>query len=85
MISSFIKFPLIFISGIFVPLSEMPGFARSITYISPLTYFTDLIRYATGGDNYFPVVADLLAIIGFTVVAWVVAVKIHNRTLPKRI
>ena len=85
MISSFVKFPLIFISGIFVPLSEMPGFARSITYISPLTYFTDLIRYSTGGDNYFPVVADLLAIIGFTVVAWVVAVKIHNRTLPKRI
>ncbi len=85
MISSFVKFPLLFISGIFVPLSEMPAFARSITYISPLTYFTDLTRYATGGENYFPVAADLLAIIGFTVVAWVVAVKLHNRTLPKRI
>ena len=85
MISSFVKFPLLFISGIFVPLSEMPAFARSITYISPLTYFTDLTRYATGGENYFPVAADLLAIVGFTVVAWVVAVKLHNRTLPKRI
>jgi len=85
MISSFVKFPLLFISGIFVPLSEMPAFARSITYISPLTYFTDLTRYATGSENYFPVAADLLAIIGFTVVAWVVAVNLHNRTLPKRI
>ena len=85
MISSFVKFPLIFISGIFVPLSEMPAFARSIAFISPLTYFTDLIRYATGGENYFPVAADLLAIVGFTVVSWVVAVKLHNRTLPLRV
>ena len=85
MISSFIKFPLIFISGIFVPISELPGFARSITYISPLTYFTDLTRYAMGGGNYFPIFVDFLVIILFTVVAWVIAVKIHNRTLPMRV
>jgi ABC-2 type transport system permease protein len=85
MISSFIKFPLIFISGVFVPLSELPGFARSICYISPLTYFTDLARYATGGGNYIPIGVDFVAIIGFTLVFWVVAVMLHNRTLPKRI
>jgi hypothetical protein len=28
---------------------------------------------------------DLLAIIGFTVVSWVIAVILHNRTLPKRL
>ena len=85
MISSFVKFPLIFISGVFVPLSELPGFAKSICFISPLTYFTDLTRYATGGQNYFPIAADLLAIIGFTVVSWIIAVMLHNRTLPKRV
>ncbi len=85
MISSFVKFPLIFISGVFVPLSELPGFARGICFISPLTYFTDLTRYATGGENYFSIAVDLLAIIGFTVAAWVIAVKLHNRTLPNRI
>jgi ABC-2 type transport system permease protein len=85
MISSFIKFPLIFISGIFVPLSEMPAFARSITYISPLTYFTDLARYSMGGRNYFPIGIDFLVLAAFTVAAWIVAVKIHNRTLPMRI
>ncbi len=85
MISSFIKFPLIFISGVFIPLTEMPAFARSITFISPLTYFTDLVRYSMGGENYFPVGIDFLMLIVFTVAAWVVAVKIHNRTLPMRI
>jgi len=85
MISAFVKFPLLFISGIFVPLSELPRFARSICFISPLTYFTDLTRYATGGENYFPIAVDLLAIVGFTMVSWVVAVKLHNKTLPKRL
>ena len=85
MISSFIKFPLIFISGIFVPLSEMPTFARSITFISPLTYFTDLARYSMGDENYLPIGIDFLVLVLFTVAAWFIAVKLHNRTLPKRI
>lgn len=85
MISSLIKFPLIFISGVFVPLSELPGFARGISFISPLTYFTDLARYTTGGGNYLPIALDLLAIIGFAVAFWAIAVSLHNRTLPKRI
>jgi len=33
----------------------------------------------------FPIAGDVLAIIGFTVVSWVIAVRLHNRTLPKRI
>jgi len=85
MISSFIKFPLIFISGVFVPLSELPAATRSISFISPLTYFTDLARYATGGKNYFAVGVDLLVLVIFTVVSWIIAVKLHNRTLPIRL
>jgi ABC-2 type transport system permease protein len=85
MISSFIKFPLIFISGVFVPLNELPAFARDISFISPLTYFTDLARYSAGGANYFPITMDLLAIIGFAVAFWIIAVALHNRTLPKRL
>ncbi|HXZ29912.1 MAG TPA: ABC transporter permease, partial [Dehalococcoidia bacterium] len=85
MISSFIKFPLVFISGVFVPLSELPAFARGICFISPLTYFTDLARYSAGDVNYFPIAADFLAVIGFTAAFWVISVMLHNRTLPKRI
>ena len=43
MLSTLIKFPLMFISGVFVPLSQMPAIAQSIAFISPLTYFTDLV------------------------------------------
>ena len=85
MLSTLIKFPLMFISGVFIPLSEMPAVAQTIAFISPLTYSTDLARYATGGTNYFGVGVDIAALASFTVVAWVVAVKLHNRTLPMRV
>lgn len=85
MIGTIIKFPLMFISGVFTPLSDMPAFVRSIAYISPLTYFTDLARYATGGTNYFSVGIDIAVLVAFTIVTWIMSVKIHNRTLPMRV
>jgi ABC-2 type transport system permease protein len=63
----------------------MPTFVRNIAFISPLTYFTDLARYATGDKNYFAVSIDLLVLVLFTVAAWIIAVILHNRTLPKRV
>ncbi len=85
MLSTLVKFPLMFISGVFVPLSQLPPAARIIANFSPLTYFTDLARYATGGQNYYSVPVNLGAILIFTVISWIVAVKLHNKTLPMRV
>ena len=85
MLSSLVKFPLVFISGIFIPLDELPSWGRGIASVSPLTYFTDLARYCVGGTSHYPVFVDLVAVLGFTVIFWVVAVKLHERSLPKRL
>lgn len=85
MLSTLIKFPLMFISGVFIPLSDLPVAARAIGFISPLTYFTDIARYATGHGSYLPLYVDFLAIIAFTFVFWIIAVKLHNKTLPMRV
>jgi len=85
MLSTLVKFPLMFISGVFVPLSQLPEWARIVASISPLTYFTDVARYATGGESHYSIAVNLLAMVAFTVVSWVVAVKLHNRTLPMRV
>jgi hypothetical protein len=54
MLSSLIKFPLVFISGIFIPLEQMPPWGLAFAVFSPLTYFTDLVRYTFTGDHFFP-------------------------------
>lgn len=85
MLSTLVRFPLMFISGIFIPLSQLPAVAKGISLISPLTYFTDLARSAMGETGCYSALVNVSAIVAFTVVFWIVAVTLHNRTLPRRV
>jgi len=85
MIASVVKFPVIFISGVFIPLAELPGWGQAIAYISPLTYFTDIARISMQGQGYLPIAVDLLALLAFTLLFTVAALILHRRTMPRRI
>ena len=85
MLSSMIKFPLVFISGVFIPIEELPVWGRAISSISPLTYFTDLARFSIQGRSYYPIAIDIIALIVFTVAFLFVAIKIHEHTILKRL
>jgi len=75
---------LIFISGVFIPLSQMPGASRFISFISPLTYYTDIARYSVEGISYFSPVLNLLVLSGFTALFFAVAIIWHKKSLAKR-
>jgi len=83
LIATLIKFPLIFISGVFAPLPEM-GAARFLSYISPLTYYTDLVRHAMMGESSFSPLVNVLVLAGFAVVLYSAAVIWHRKSLDKR-
>jgi len=85
MLSSMVKFPLVFISGIFIPIEELPAWGKIISSISPLTYFTDLARYSIQGNSYYPIELDLTALVAFAIIFLVTAIKIHERTMQKRL
>jgi ABC-2 type transport system permease protein len=85
MLSSLVKFPLVFISGIFIPLSQLPVWGRGVSYISPLTYFTDIGRSCFQGEGHLPLAVDFAVLIAFTALFLVVAIKLHQRTMPRRI
>jgi ABC-2 type transport system permease protein len=85
MISNLVKFPLVFISGVFIPILEMQDWGRIIASFSPLTYFTDLVNYCIHGSSYYSVFVDFAALIGFTLLFLIAAIKIHEKTLPKRL
>ncbi len=57
-LSNLIRFPLIFISGIFVPLQQMEGWALTLAYCSPLTYLVDLFNAAMSGRSVFSPLVD---------------------------
>jgi len=85
MISMMVKFPLVFISGIFIPVQELPSWGQALASLSPLTYITDLCRYAFQGAGYYPVMVDIGALLVFLAVFMAIAIKLHERSLPKRL
>lgn len=82
-LSNLIRFPLIFISGIFVPLSHMSGAARALAYCSPLTYLVDLFNAAMAGSSAFSSLLDCGILIMVTIVFIVAAKVIQKRNLTK--
>ena len=79
MLSNLVRLPLIFISGVFVPLAEMPVWSKPILPLSPLSYATDIIRAAYGTESYFGVWLDLVMLIVFAVVLVGAALLFHRR------
>jgi len=85
MISSLVKFPLVFVSGVFISIGQMPFLGRIIASFSPLTYFTDLTRHLILTVGYYPLILDFSMVAIFTLIFLVAAVKLHEKTLTKRI
>jgi ABC-2 type transport system permease protein len=80
MLSSLVRLPLIFISGVFVPHADMPQWGQWLSPLSPLSYSADLIRAGYGGTPYFPLPVDIAALIGFALVFLAAARFIHRLT-----
>jgi ABC-2 type transport system permease protein len=83
LLATLIKFPLIFISGVFVPITEMGKF-KVLSFFSPLTYYTDLVRHSVQGVSQFSPFINLMVLLGFTIVLFAISLKWHKKSIGKR-
>lgn len=84
-ISTLIKFPMIFISGVFISLKDLPLWGKILASFSPLTYFVDLLRFSIKIDYYYSVGLDFFALFIFALIFYTLAIRLHHRGMPKRI
>ncbi len=84
-LANLVRLPLIFFSGVFLPIREMPEWGMILSFASPLTYTTESIRFALGQETLIhPGVA--LGMIGvFLLLFWTGSLLLHKRTITKRI
>ena len=72
--------PMMFVSGVFYPIETMPWILQKLAYIFPLTYLNDAMRgIMLKGQTLGDVWLDLVVLLGFTVLFFVVGVKLFNR------
>jgi ABC-2 type transport system permease protein len=48
---NFFRFPLLFVSGVFMPVAQMPWWIKPVTYLSPLTPVVELVRIGVHGES----------------------------------
>jgi len=80
-LANFIRFPMMFLGGVFVPVDSMPFALQVIARVLPLTYAVEALRAALVGGVQVDMALDLLALGLFTVVLFGLAVNRLARIL----
>jgi ABC-2 type transport system permease protein len=78
--STLLRWGLLFISGVFIPLSEMSAPARVVAYLSPLTYSQDLMNHAVIGTGQINLWLDLVVVTMCIGVFLVPSIWMHRRS-----
>ncbi len=71
---NFFRFPILFISGVFMPLDALPAWARPIAMVSPLTHTVELLRFGVTGRSWFPTPwIPILVLATMLTISWLLA------------
>jgi ABC-2 type transport system permease protein len=68
LVSSFLVFPLFFLSGALFPLTNLPPWLKVFTTLNPVTYAVDGMRGTLLGTSAFPVTLDFGILLAFSTV-----------------
>jgi len=68
LISSFLLFPVFFLSGALFSIDKLPVWLAPLTFINPLTYSVDALRRVILGTSHFPLYFDAGILIIYTII-----------------
>jgi len=86
LVVNFVIWPFFFFSGALFPISNLPSWLATITYIDPLTYGVDLMRGAILGTQaqVFPAYVDFSILIAFSLLMmWIGTISFGNMQQSK--
>ncbi len=70
-IPTFVLTPLTYLGGIFYSVEMLPGFWQSVSYVNPILYMINAMRYGMLGVSDIDVNIALLIIVGFVLALYV--------------
>jgi ABC-2 type transport system permease protein len=79
-----LMFPMMFLSGVFFPIQQMPGFMQLISKFLPLTYASDALRKVMVLGADIPAIStELIILVAFGVVMTAIAVPVFRRMMTR--
>ena len=74
--TSMIQFPMMFLSGAFFQIDQMPQFLQVVARLIPLTYLADALRQVmVGGAAFAPLWVCAAVLLGWLVVCFGIAAR----------
>jgi ABC-2 type transport system permease protein len=74
---NFVRIPLLFVSGVFTPIAELPQWMQAVSMLSPLTHTVELARYGTGGETFFGPVLNIAILIAYAAAFLFMGIRFH--------
>ena len=78
-LANFVRFPMMFLGGVFVPVAAMPPGLQAVARLLPLTYSVEAFRAALDGRPLGDGLLDLAFLAGFAYVLFGLAVRTMRR------
>jgi len=73
-LANFIRFPMMFLGGVFMPLASMPAWLQGAARFLPLTYSVEALRVALLGGSWATAALDLGVLAAFSLLLFLLAV-----------
>jgi len=84
MVMMTLMFPMMFLSGVFFPIQQMPWYMQGISKVLPLTYLADALRKVMVLGVGVPIITvELVVLIGFGVITTTIAVPVFRRAMTR--
>jgi len=80
-LANFVRFPMMFLGGVFVPVAALPLGLQILARALPLTYTVEALRAALGIGTAEHAILDLSVLAGFAVILFALAVRILGQRL----
>jgi ABC-2 type transport system permease protein len=74
-VGNLVTFPMMFLSGTFFPVQEMPMYLQNIAHVLPLFYMIDGLTNVMIYGNYGPALLDAAVILVLAVIVFALAVR----------
>ncbi len=73
--SNFFRFPMVFLCGLFLPIENLPSFVRPLSYVLPLTYGADLLKFSIHQVASIDLWLSVLALVFFSVTLFALSTR----------
>jgi ABC-2 type transport system permease protein len=84
MVMMTLMFPMMFLSGVFFPLQQMPIYMQTFAHFLPLTYATTALRKVMVlGADITAVTTEIIVLVGFGIILLLIAVPMFKRAMSR--